>query len=189
MGHPAESEQEINYETMTEHYVNFPISLDIPKSMVLEDIREATKADEVLTKVTQSMETVKWDASDLTVKLFHKCADQLTVNHTHDILLKNNKIVIPEMLQNQVIQIVHTGHQGIEKTKALLREKPSFTDMDLKVKEFISSYLPCQTVAQPNHPEPLKFTDTLEKPLSELSIDYYRPVLQTGLYLLVIIDN
>ena len=115
------------------------------------------------------METGKWDTNDPTIKLFHKCADQLTVNHTHDILLKNNRIVIPEKLRNQVIQIAHTGHQGIEKTKALFREKSWFTDMDLKVKESISSFLPCQTVAQPNLPESLKITDTPEKPWSELS--------------------
>ena len=100
------------------------------------------------------MGTGKWDTNNLTIELFHKYADQLTVNHTNDILLKNNRIVIPEKLQNQVIQIAHTGHQGIEKTKALLREKSWFTDMDLKVKEFISSCLPCQTVAQQNRPKP-----------------------------------
>ena len=44
---------------LTEHHVNFILSHDIPKSMTLEDIKEATKADEVLTKVTQSIETGK----------------------------------------------------------------------------------------------------------------------------------
>ena len=135
------------------------------------------------------METGKWDTNDPTIKLFHKCADQLTVNHTHDISLKNNRTVIPEKLQNQVTQISHTGHQGVEKTKALLRERSWFTDMGLKVEKFKSSWLPCQTVAQPNRPKPLKITDTQEKPWSELSIGYYGPVPQTGQYLLVIIDN
>ena len=94
-----------------------------PPRMFSYGVPPGTKSDKVLNKVTQSLDTGKWDTNDPTMKLFHKCADQLTVNASHDILLKNNRIVIPEKLQNQVIQLAHTGHQGIESTKSLLREK------------------------------------------------------------------
>ena len=182
-GH-SESDLDTSNENFTEHYINFLISHHIPKSMTLEQIKEATKSDKVLNKVTQSLDTGKWDTNDPTIKLFHKCADQLTVNASHEILLKNNRIVIPEKLQNQVIQLAHTGHQGIERTKSLLREKSWFPEMDPKVKDVISSCLPCQTVAQPNRPEPLQITETPEKPWSELAIDYYGPIPQTGQYLI-----
>ena len=187
-GH-SEAELDKSDENFTEHHLNFLISYDIPKSMTLEQIKEATKSDKVLNKVTQSLETGKWDTNDPTIKLFHKCADQLTVNGSHDILLRNNRIMILEKLQNQVIQLAHTGHQGIEKTNSLLREKSWFPEMDSKVKDVISSCLPCQTVAQPNSPEPLQITDTPEKPWSELAIDYYGPIPQTGQYLMVLIDK
>ena len=59
----------------------------------------------------------------------------------------------------------------------------------LKSQDVISSCLPCQTVAQPNRPEPLQVTDTPEKPWSELAIDYYEPIPQTGQYLMVLIDK
>ena len=44
-----------------------------------------------------------------------------------EIILKGSKIVIPETLQ--VVNIAHQGHQGINKTIALLREKVWFKDM------------------------------------------------------------
>ena len=55
-------------ENFTEHYINFLISHDIPKSMTLEQIKEATKSNKVLNKVTQSLDTGKWDTNDLTIK-------------------------------------------------------------------------------------------------------------------------
>ena len=61
--------------------------------------------------------------------------------------------------------------------------------MDSNVKDVISSCLPSQTVAQPNRPEPLQITETPEKPWSELAIDYYGPIPQTGQYLMVLIDK
>ena len=108
--HPDGHSESESDENFTEHYLNFLISHDIPKSMTLEKIKEATKSDKVLNKVTQSLETGKWDTNDPTIKLFHKCTDQLTVNASHDILLKNNRIVIPDKFKNQVIQLAHTGH-------------------------------------------------------------------------------
>ena len=59
----------------------------------------------------------------------------------------------------------------------------------LKSQRCYFQLLPCQTVAQPNHPEPLQITDTPEKLWSELAIDYYRPIPQTGQYLMVLIDK
>ena len=79
--------------------------------------------------------------------------------------------------------------QGIERTKSLLREIAWFPEMDSKVKDVISSCLPSQTVAQPNRPEPLQITNTPEKPWSELAMDYYGPIPQTGQYLMVLIDK
>ena len=62
-GH-SESEIDKSDENFTEHYLNFLISHDVPKSMTLEQIKEATKSDKVLNKVTQSLETRKWDTND-----------------------------------------------------------------------------------------------------------------------------
>ena len=39
------------------------------------------------------------------------------------ILVKQNRIVIPNDLQHRVIELAHENHLGIAKTIALLREK------------------------------------------------------------------
>ena len=41
---------------------------------------------------------------------YQKCADQLTLNSTEDVILKADKIVIPRALRKQVLDLAHGGH-------------------------------------------------------------------------------
>ena len=76
----------------------------------------------------------QWDELDVTgadltdLKLFGKAKDNFTVNHNNNVILCGNRIVIPTSLQNRAMVLAHKGHQGIVKTKKLLREKYGFPD-------------------------------------------------------------
>ena len=65
-------------------------------------------------------------------------------------LLKGSRTVIPKALQDRATQLGHVGHQGIEKTKALLREKIWYPG---KVKTLIENCVACQAVGASNPPE------------------------------------
>lgn len=45
----------------------------------------------------------------------------LTVHES--IILKGRKLVIPRKLRQRILQLAHESHQGVLKTKQLLREK------------------------------------------------------------------
>ena len=55
-----------------------------------------------------------------------KVKHELTLSTTHGITLKGTRIVMPTTLQQRVIDLAHEGHQGIVKTKKLLREEVWF---------------------------------------------------------------
>ena len=88
--------------------------------MTLDEIKEATRNDPILTKVKNSLKEGKWEESDQSLKPFRLCADKLTYNSSEDIRLKNTRLVIPTALQERETHPAHVGHQGIEKTKSLL---------------------------------------------------------------------
>ena len=79
------------------------------------------------------IQTNKWaeikDDSDLTevnvveLKLFGRVHDELIVSEVDDLILKGTHIVIPSELRQLALALAHEGHQGIIKTKQLLREK------------------------------------------------------------------
>ena len=62
------------------------------------------------------------------------------------MLLKSDRLVVPSMLQEQIVDIVHEGHLGIVKMKALLGEKVWFPCMDKMVETKVKACLPCQVV-------------------------------------------
>ena len=97
---------------------------------------------------------------------------------------------IPETLRNKIVTLAHSGHQGIVKTKCLLRESVWFPGMDRMVEEMVSQCIPCQAANHSPLPscEPLKMSTLPPGPWQELSIDFCGP-FPSGDYLLVVVDD
>jgi len=56
------------------------------------------------------------------------------------VILKDNRIVIPKSLQQRILDLAHETHQGIVKTKLMLREKVWWPGIDLEIEELIKLY-------------------------------------------------
>ncbi len=105
-----------------------------------------------------------------------------------NLILRGSRIVVPSCLEQRVLQLAHEGHQGVAKTKSLLREKVWFPNIDRRVEAMITNCIACQANNPVPHVEPLQMSELPEAPWHNLSADFYRPLL-TGKYLLVIIDD
>ena len=102
------------------------VSDAIPDSCTLKDIGVETEKDVILRKVIKILEeNSNWLKKDEDIKLYYNVRDELLIANTPDgrILLKSNLIVIPEVLRQAVLEVAHSSHLGIVKTKELLREK------------------------------------------------------------------
>ena len=86
------------------------------------------------------------------------------------------------------LSLAHEGHQGLVKTKRLLREKVWFPGIDAQAKSMIEKCIPCQAATPTKHHEPLQMTKLPDGPWQKLSADFCGP-LPTGDYLLVVIDE
>ena len=58
-----------------------------------------------------------------------------------ELLLQDNGLVIAKDLQSRVIKIAHKSHQGIVKTKQLLREKVYFLESIKRLEELCQGYI------------------------------------------------
>ena len=81
-----------------------------------------------------------------------------------EILLRGSQIVVLKALQCRVVNISHEGHQGIIKTKQLLRSAVWFPGMDGITEDIVRSCLPCQAATQQKPKEPLRMTKLPERP-------------------------
>ena len=66
----------------------------------------------------------------------------LTVNESADLVMRDYHIVIPSTLQKRVVELAHEGHQGMSKTKELIRTKVWFPGIDAAVEESVKRCIP-----------------------------------------------
>ncbi|CAB4028603.1 PREDICTED: uncharacterized protein K02A2.6-like, partial [Paramuricea clavata] len=113
--------------------------------------------------------------------------DELTINEQLGIILRGTRIIMPCSLRERAIRLAHEGHQGLAKTKQLIRKKIWFPRIDKDVETLIRGCIPCQANGTANHPAPLKMTELPPKPWHTVHVDFCGP-FPTGEYTLVVID-
>ena len=117
-------------ENAGEGYIAFLAKFAVPKAMTQDEVRAEIQEDPQLQKVmhvqslrchfsiVQSVQSGQWrsDISD-----FARFKDELSV---HDgLVLRGHRLILPQLLQKRAIDLAHQSHQGIVKTKQLIREK------------------------------------------------------------------
>ena len=80
------------------------------------------------------------------VKDYISIRDELSV--VGDLILRDQRLLIPQELQRKAVDLAHIGHQGIVKTKQLLREKVWFPGIDRLAEEVIKACTPCQAATR-----------------------------------------
>ena len=181
-----------------EEYVNFVAGNAIPKAMTLQEVQEASDKDptlHVLKGLIQSgrwhsLQTPDWvptDANVVELRAYSKIRQELTVTAS-GLVLRGTRLIMPAILRNRAVEIAHEGHQGVVKSKALVREKIWFPGINATVEDKVSKCFPCQAVGPPKHPEPLKMTEMPKFPWQSLNMDFLGP-LPTGEMLLMVIDQ
>ena len=70
------------------------------------------------------------DWTDELIKPFFNIKEEIAVDNKNGVVLRGTRIIIPRTLQTRIVKLAHTGHQGLAKTKALLRQHAWFPNMD-----------------------------------------------------------
>ena len=165
-----------------------------PKAMSLDEIKQATKRDKTLLKLTELIRSNKLaDDSDDTdvnfaeLKLFSQVRNELTISEDDDFILRGTRIIIPSELRQSALALAHKGHQGLVKTNQLLGEKIWFPRIDQEVETLLNGCLACQANGPNTKPDPLQMSPLPPTPWHTVHIHFCGP-FPTGQYLLVVID-
>ena len=150
------------HDRATEEHINMIVNHATPKAMKLSEIVESTSRDETLQEVIQCVKSSRWKKSPEIIPYF-LLRNEISVSS--GLLLKFNCIIIPKDLRERVIGIAHSQHQGIGKTKPLLREKVWWPNLSKSVEEHITNCLQCQTTTPSTVKcEPLKMSEIPKSP-------------------------
>lgn len=132
-------------EPVEEVHVNgMSVQGELPVSYM--SIAEKSKADPVLSVVIDSVwRGWRYSGREMNdvLKTFYNIRDELSVEE--GVLLRNHKVVIPKILQGEVLKLLHEGHSGVVRTKALARQSVWWPAIDKDIERMVAECVVCQT--------------------------------------------
>jgi hypothetical protein len=87
-------------------------------------------------------------------------------------------------LRKQIMELAHVGHQGIVKTKALIRSRVWYPGIDVQVEQMMEKCLACQANGEKQKLELMRPSTMPAGPWLEVSADFYGP-MDDGKYWMV----
>ena len=170
-------------DTFVEEYINFVGSSAIPVAMDIDEIRNATRSVPTLQQLIKIIQTNNWNllahpetlGPDIDIEELHrfrKVRDEISISSEAGFILRGTRVVIPKILRQRAVDLAYEGHQGLGKTKKLIRETVWFPQIDSLVESCIQKCLPCQSVGQPSKSAPLKTVEIPQHAWDTVYMDF-----------------
>lgn len=160
---------------------NLPIS-----DRKLTDIRKATEQDPQFISL-RSVIKAGWP------DVRKKCPSSLSEywNHRDEIseidglLFKGEKLIIPHVLRKDMLERIHTGHMGIERSKQRARDLLFWPGMNKQIEEMVERCTTCLELRKSNPKEPMISYQIPERPWQIVATDLF---MWNGDNYLIVVD-
>ena len=169
-------------QNVAEEYIRFVAEQSTPCVISIQHLEHESSRDPALQQIRRAIDTGNWSLCSPAVK-----AVKEEITKIGQLVLRGTRIIAPRSLQQKLILAAHEGHQGIVKTKARLRSKLWWPEMDKMTEAVCKSCFECQLVSQPANPEPMIRTELPGKAWEHLAADILGP-LPDGQYVFVVVD-
>ena len=134
-------------------------------------LKDSTNKDPVISEVKRYVrEGWPQHIDKPEVQEFKKYSSSLSV--VDDCLINGNRVVIPEAMRKQILDILHLGHFGMQKMKQLARSAVYWPHIDSQIEDTCRCCTACAE-HQNRPPQPAKHPWMMpEKPWSRIHIDH-----------------
>lgn len=158
------------------------VEVNRPAAVSMTDIIQSSKEDPDVQGIRKALQDDMWEDK---LKKYAPFKSELVF--AKEVLLRKDRIVVPQVLRETVIMLTHIGHPGREKMKRRIRAAVWWPGIDADVEKFCKECVECQLVAPFDKPEPLRIRELPTASWVHLSGDFLGP-LPNGYYLFVLVD-
>jgi len=141
----------------------------------LESLAKAQKADEVLQIVRNYVET-SWPAylssTDGVIKPYFEKRALITRHPATDLLLYQDRIIIPQSERVEMLRKIHEGHLGITKCTERAKKAIWWPSINRFIEEMINSCITCRNNG-PEVKQPLRPIETPARPWQVIASDLF----------------
>lgn len=158
--------------------------IDLPLS--LEDIKEETANDAVLSKLMEALSNEAME--NLTESQFQPYVRRVSeIAVVQGIVLWNDRVVIPSTMRNLILKQLHITHLGTSKMKSIARSYFWWPGLDKEIEEITKSCSACKENSNSPEKAPLIPWKITKNVWSRIHLDYAGP--KWGFYFLIIVDS
>ena len=151
---------------------------------ILQRIREQTVSDPELNALKEMIHS-GWPSTiqqvPVPLKPYWSFRDELAVED--GIAMKSHRIIIPTVLQKEILTKLHAAHQGIEKTKLRARSAVYWRGLNKDIDEITKTCSICQELHPSQQKEPLILTEVPPRAWHTIGTDLF--TLEGSEYLVV----
>ena len=172
-----------DFQAEVEMFVNAVIQSVPATEQRLKEIQETQEADEICQKLHQYCKN-GWPHRQSVagaVQPYLSAASEITVNN--GLLLKGNRIIIPSVLRLDILDKLHSGHQGISKCRERARQAVWWPGLNRQLEELVRSCSKCCR-DRFQHAEPLMNTELPSLPWKKVATDLF--YWKSSMYLLIV---
>jgi len=172
---PIKENNTTKYDALDVYTINTLSMLPIKAS----EIQIETRKEINLLKIVEALEKGKC------LKKFGLQNHEFALNN--GILLRKDRVVIPEKFRNKILKELHLGHIGIVRMKALARNYVWWQGIDVDIEKTVRSCKECSRVQNNPKPVPLHHWEPTEEAFQRIHIDFAGPF--AGHNFLVCVDS
>ncbi|GAB1602716.1 uncharacterized protein K02A2.6-like, partial [Argonauta hians] len=178
------TKQDYQQETETDLFVQLVLENIAASDSRLEEIRLKQNTDRICSQIMNFCKTDHWPETatrDSDLRPYWFVRQYLTI--CQGLLLYQSRIVIPADLQNDILDRLHEGHQGIVKCRALARNNVWWPGLSKQIAEKIGECKICEKERK-YPPEPLQPTKLPDYPWQKVGMDLFE--IKNQKYLIIV---
>ena len=164
------------------HFLTSNLPVSKPK---LEEIKEATANDPSLKELKDTIKSGLPETKSRTpasIHVYWSVRDELS--EVESVILKNDRILVPSSMRKEMLQMIHQGHMGIEKSKRRARDVLYWPGMNSQISDMISRCTTCLEHQRQNTKEPMILSRIPSKPWEMVAT--FMSTLDKSEYLIVV---
>lgn len=138
-------------------------------------IQTETKKDIILKELLNIVKT-GWSENKLSlseeIQKYWNYRDEIV--SVNDVLFKGNKMIVPTALRNEMLQIIHYNHLGINKCQLRARQCLYWPNINRDIENYVNNCETCLNFRNTNANEPLIQSEIPGKPWETIGTDVYQ---------------
>lgn len=150
----------------------FNITGDLP--LKVEDIACETDKDPLLIKLKRFIETSSWPSILEDPVLIRLNREKFELSVKSGCILFGQRVIIPRVLKEKILEIIHTGHMGIVRMKSIARGSVWWLNIDRDIEHFAKSCDICQQCTNKKSGVQLKSWRPTTYPFERVHMDFLK---------------